>query len=102
MIHATSTWESFSSLLFFFAYVVLKGFLADNQQQIMFQLDLLIDTSVLSSNVMLLRDEKFIDFVREEAGNGAAALLEIQGINSVKSLLMTSDVYAIMNVSSKS
>ena len=68
----------------------------------MFQLDLLIDTSVLSSNVMLLRDEKFIDFVREEAGNGAAALLEIQGINSVKSLLMTSDVYAIMNVSSKS
>ena len=68
----------------------------------MFQLDVLIDTSVLPSNVMSLRDENFIDFVREEAGHGAAALFEIQGINSVKSLLMTTDVYGIMNVNSKS
>ncbi|CAF4644868.1 unnamed protein product, partial [Rotaria sp. Silwood2] len=44
----------------------------------MFQLDALIDTSVLPSNVMSLRDDKFIDFVKAEAGDGAAALLEIQ------------------------
>ncbi|CAF1358791.1 unnamed protein product [Rotaria sp. Silwood1] len=68
----------------------------------MFKLDVLIDTSVLPSNIMLLRDEKFIDFVKEEAGDAAAELLEIQGINCVKSLLMTADVFAIMNVKSKS
>ncbi|CAF2131983.1 unnamed protein product [Rotaria magnacalcarata] len=68
----------------------------------MFQLDVLIDTSVLPSNVMSLRDDKFIDFVQAEAGGGAAALLEIQGINCVKSLLMTSNVYSIMDLKSKS
>ena len=68
----------------------------------MFQLDVLIDTTVLPSDVMSLRDDKFIDFVKLEAGNSAAALLEIQGINCVKSLLMTSDVYSIMNVPSES
>ena len=68
----------------------------------MFQLDVLIDTSVLPPNVMALRDDKFIDFVKSEAGDGAAALLDIQGINCVKSLLMTSDVCALMNVKSKS
>jgi hypothetical protein len=68
----------------------------------MFQLDVLIDTSVLPSNVMSLRDDKFIDFVKAEAGDGVAALLEIQGINCVKSLLMTSNVYSIMDVKSKS
>ncbi|CAF4314531.1 unnamed protein product [Rotaria sp. Silwood2] len=68
----------------------------------MFQLDVLIDTSVLPSNVMSLRDDKFIDFVEAEAGDGAAALLEIEGINCVKSLLMTSNVYSIMDLKSKS
>jgi hypothetical protein len=68
----------------------------------MFQLDVLIDTSVLPSNVMSLRDDNFINFVQQEAGDGAAALLEIQGINCVKSLLMTSNVYSIMDVKSKS
>ena len=68
----------------------------------MFQLDVLIDTSVLPSNVMSLRDDKFIDFVKEEVGDAAAALLEIQGINCVKSLLMTANVYSIMDVKSKS
>ncbi|CAF1316605.1 unnamed protein product [Rotaria sordida] len=68
----------------------------------MFQTDILIDTSVLPSNIMSLRDDNFIDFVKEEAGHAAAALLELQGINSVKSLLMTDDVYSIMNVKSKS
>jgi hypothetical protein len=68
----------------------------------MFQLDVLIDTSVLPLNVMSLRDDKFIDFVKAEAGDGAADVLEIQGINSVKSLLMTSNVYSIMDVKSKS
>jgi hypothetical protein len=56
--------------------------------------DILIDTSVLPSNVMLLRDEKFINFVKEEAGHAATALHEAQGINCVKSLLMTTDIYA--------
>jgi hypothetical protein len=68
----------------------------------MFQLDVLIDTSVLPLNVMSLRDDKFIDFVKAEADDGAADVLEIQGINSVKSLLMTSNVYSIMDVKSKS
>ncbi|CAF3829793.1 unnamed protein product [Rotaria sp. Silwood1] len=67
----------------------------------MFQLDALIDTSFLPSNVMSLRDDKFIDFVKAEAGDDAAALLEIQGINCVKSFLMTSNVYSIMDVNSK-
>ncbi|CAF3364077.1 unnamed protein product [Rotaria sp. Silwood2] len=58
--------------------------------------------SVLPSNIMSLRDDDFIDFVKEEAGHAAAALLELLGINSVKSLLMTDDVYSIMNVKSKS
>ncbi|CAF4557196.1 unnamed protein product, partial [Rotaria magnacalcarata] len=69
----------------------------------MFQTNTLIDTSVLPSNIMSLRDDNFIDFVKEEvAGHAVAALLELQGINSVKSLLMTDDVCSIMNVKSKS
>ncbi|CAF4885364.1 unnamed protein product [Rotaria sp. Silwood2] len=47
----------------------------------MFQFDVLLDISVLPPNVMALRDEKFIDFVKIEAGDGVAALLDIQGIN---------------------
>jgi hypothetical protein len=38
---------------------------------------------------MSLRDDEFINFVKEEAGDTAAALFQIQGISSVKSLLMT-------------
>ncbi|CAF1488624.1 unnamed protein product [Adineta steineri] len=68
----------------------------------MFQTDILIDTSVLPSNIMSLRDNNFIDFVQEEASHAAAALFELQGINSVKSLLMIDDVYSIMKVKSKS
>ncbi|CAF3240635.1 unnamed protein product [Rotaria sp. Silwood2] len=69
----------------------------------MFQLDVLIDTSVLPPNVMSLRDDKFIDFVKEEAGHAAAAAqLEVQGINCVKSLLMTDNVFSIMDLKSKS
>ncbi|CAF2065137.1 unnamed protein product, partial [Rotaria magnacalcarata] len=64
----------------------------------MFQLDILFDISILPSNIMALRDDDFIDFVKEEAGHAAAALLEIQGINCVKSLLMTDNAYAIMDV----
>ncbi|CAF5157068.1 unnamed protein product, partial [Rotaria magnacalcarata] len=33
----------------------------------MFQTDILIDTSVLPSSIMSLRDDNFIDFVKEEA-----------------------------------
>ncbi|CAF2137499.1 unnamed protein product [Rotaria magnacalcarata] len=68
----------------------------------MFQTDILIDTSVLPSNIMSLCDDNLIDFVKEEAGHAAATLLELQGINSVKSVLMTDDVCAIMNMKSKS
>ena len=42
----------------------------------MFQLDILIDISVLPLNVMSLRDDKFIAFVKEEAGDAAAAFLK--------------------------
>ncbi|CAF1584594.1 unnamed protein product, partial [Didymodactylos carnosus] len=41
--------------------------------------NVLIDTSVLPSNIMSLHDDKFIDFVKAEAGDAAAALLEVQG-----------------------
>ncbi|CAF3329974.1 unnamed protein product [Rotaria sp. Silwood2] len=68
----------------------------------MFQFDVLLDTSVLPPNVMALRDEKFIDFVKVEAGDGVAALLDIQGINCVRSLLVTPNIYSIMDVRSKS
>jgi hypothetical protein len=67
----------------------------------MFQLNLLIDTSVLPSNVMSLRDDEFLYFVRKEASDAAAHLLEIQNINCAKSLLMTDNVYSIMDVKSK-
>ena len=68
----------------------------------MFQTDILLVTSVLPSNIMSLRDDNFIDFVKQETGHGAATLLELQGTNSVKSLLMTDDVYSVMNMKSKS
>ncbi|CAF4562148.1 unnamed protein product [Rotaria sp. Silwood2] len=69
----------------------------------MFQLDILMDTSLLPSNVISLLDDDFIEFVKNEAGcPAAAALLEIQGINCVKSLLMADNVYAVMLVKSKS
>ncbi|CAF2718085.1 unnamed protein product [Rotaria sp. Silwood2] len=68
----------------------------------MFQLDVLIDTSVLPPNVMSLRDDKFIDFVKEEAGRAAATLLEVQDINCAKSLLMTDNVFSIMDLQSNS
>ncbi|CAF3101090.1 unnamed protein product [Rotaria sp. Silwood2] len=64
----------------------------------MFQLDILMDTSLLPSNGMSLRDDDFIEFVKNEAGCAAAALLEIQGINCIKSLLMTDNVYAVMEL----
>ncbi|CAF1440409.1 unnamed protein product [Adineta steineri] len=68
----------------------------------MFQTDILINISVLPSNIMSLRDNNFSDFVQEEASHAAAALFELQGINSVKSLLMIDDVFSIMTVKSKS
>ena len=67
----------------------------------MFDLAFLIDTSVLPPNIMILRDEDFIDFVKTEVGEAVALLLEIQGINCVKSLLMTPDIYAVMNIKCK-
>ncbi|CAF4644058.1 unnamed protein product, partial [Rotaria socialis] len=67
----------------------------------MFPTEALIDTSILPSDIMLLRDVKFFDFVRKEAGDAAVDLFEIQSINCVKSLLMTVDVYCIMNLRSK-
>ncbi|CAF3340954.1 unnamed protein product [Rotaria socialis] len=67
----------------------------------MFPTEALIDTSILPSDIMLLRDVKFFDFVRKEAGDAAVDLFEIQSINCVKSLLMTVDVYCIMNLKSK-
>ncbi|CAF4897235.1 unnamed protein product, partial [Rotaria socialis] len=67
----------------------------------MFQTEALIDTSILPSDIMLLRDVKFFDFVRKEAGDAAVDLFETQSINCVKSLLMTADVYCIMNLKSK-
>ncbi|CAF2965533.1 unnamed protein product [Rotaria sp. Silwood2] len=64
----------------------------------MFQLNILMDTLLLPSNGMSLRDDDFIEFAKNEAGCAAAALLEIQGINCIKSLLMTDNVYAVMEV----
>lgn len=64
----------------------------------MFNLKALIDTSILPANVLSLRDEPFFDFIREEAGNDAAVIFEVQGINSVKSLLMTPDVFSFIRM----
>ena len=52
------------------------------------------DTSILPANVFSLRDEPFFDFIREEAGDDAAAtIFEVQGMNGVKSLSMTPVVF---------
>ena len=64
----------------------------------MFNLKALLDTSILPANVFSLRDEPFFDFIREEAGDDAAAIFEVQGINSVKSLLMTPDVFSFIRM----
>ena len=68
----------------------------------MFDLNILINTSKLPSNVLTLRDDDFLNFVRQEVGEDVADLLEAQSINCTKSLLMTSDVFSIMNIKSKS
>ncbi|CAF3673103.1 unnamed protein product, partial [Rotaria socialis] len=44
----------------------------------MFQTEALIDTSILPSDIMSLRDVKFFYFVRKEAGDAAVDLFEIQ------------------------
>ena len=68
----------------------------------MFDLNILIHASKLPSNVLTLRDDDFLNFVRQEVGEDVADLLEAQSINCTKSLLMTSDVFSIMNIKSKS
>ena len=68
----------------------------------MFDLNILINTSKLPSNVLILRDDDFLNFLRQEVGEDVADLLEAQSINCTKSLLMTSDVFSIMNLKSKS
>ncbi|CAF4298170.1 unnamed protein product [Rotaria sp. Silwood2] len=68
----------------------------------MFDLNILIHTSKLLSNVLTVRDDDFLNFVRQEAGEDVADLLEAQSINCTKSLLMTSDVFSVMNIKSKS
>ncbi|CAF3881739.1 unnamed protein product [Rotaria sp. Silwood1] len=68
----------------------------------MFDLNILINTSKLPSNVLTLRDDDFLNFVRQEASEDVADLLQAQSINCTKSLLMTSDVFSAMNIKSKS
>ncbi len=63
----------------------------DKYEPSIFQLNVLIDTSALLTDLMSLRNDKFID----------AKLLEVQGINCVRSLLMTPNAYSIMDVKSK-
>ena len=52
--------------------------------------------------MLTLRDDDFLNFVRQEIGENVADLLEAQSINCTKSLLMTSDAFSIMNIKSKS
>ncbi|CAF3813046.1 unnamed protein product [Rotaria sp. Silwood1] len=64
----------------------------------MFDLNILINTSKLPSNVLTPCDDDFLNFVRQEAGEDVADLLEAQSINYTKSLLMTSDVFSVINI----
>ncbi|CAF5003401.1 unnamed protein product, partial [Rotaria sp. Silwood1] len=64
----------------------------------MFDLNISINTSKLPSNVLTLRDDDFLNFVRQEASEDVADLLQAQSINCTKSLLMTSDVFSAMNI----
>ena len=71
---------------------------SESTDSTMFNLKALIDTSILPANVFSLRDEPFLTFIRDEAGDDAAAVFEVQGINSVKSLLMTPDVFSFVRM----
>ena len=59
-----------------------------------------LDTSLLPANLTSLQDAEFYHFVKRIVGPVEAELLQVQQINNVNSLLMTADVFEIIQIPS--
>ncbi|CAF1092878.1 unnamed protein product [Didymodactylos carnosus] len=59
---------------------------------------LFINTSHLPADMLTFNDNKFYDFVKNICGETEAELLEVQQIVNAQSLLLTDDVFGIMDV----
>ena len=62
--------------------------------------NIIIDTSIISADVLTYTSEKFYDLVRSLCGDTAVELLKILCIRSVQSLLMTNtkDIFSVLNL----
>ena len=62
--------------------------------------NIIIDTRIISADVLTYTDEKFYDLVRSLCGDTAVELLKILCIRSVQSLLMTNmkDIFSVLNL----
>ncbi|CAF3165353.1 unnamed protein product [Rotaria socialis] len=61
--------------------------------------NLILDTSILPTDILSFSDDHFYRAVEKIAGSAEAKLLEIQGIRSVYSFLHTEDVFSILSLS---
>ena len=61
--------------------------------------NLILDTSILPTDILSISDDHFYRVVEKIAGSAEAKLLEIQGIRSVYSFLHTEDVFSILSLS---
>lgn len=59
-----------------------------------------MDTKLIPSNIMDLRDEAFYDFIRQLSGKRVAELLAFQECNGVDSFLGCKDVTAVLHLKS--
>ena len=59
--------------------------------------NIIIDTRIISADVLTYTDEKFHDLVRSLCGDTAVELLKILCIRSVRSLLMI-DIFSVLNL----
>ena len=60
-----------------------------------------LGTSLLPANLTSLQDAEFYHFVKRIVGPVEAELLQVQQINNVNSLLMTADVFEIIQIPSQ-
>ncbi|CAF3458826.1 unnamed protein product [Rotaria socialis] len=61
--------------------------------------NLILDTSILPTDILSFSDDHFYRVVEKIAGSAEAKLLEVQGIRSVYSFLHTEDVFSILSLS---
>ncbi|CAM4825553.1 unnamed protein product [Rotaria magnacalcarata] len=61
--------------------------------------NLILDTSILPTDILSFSDDHFYRVVEKIAGSAEANLLEVQGIRSVYSFLHTEDVFSILSLS---